>query len=111
MGIENVGEGLIVVTLPPEPNVSNELKNINERVSNRNDCDVIVDFSNVEIVTSFSISNLMILRNMLRDQGHQLILCKVSVPTKCIFTVAGLDAIFEFAEDREAALTAMQHTG
>ncbi len=110
MGIENVGEGVVLVTLPAEPKISDELKNINETVSSRNDCDVIIDFSNVEIITSFSISNLMILRSMLREQGHQLILCKVSVPTKCIFTVAGLDAIFELAEDKEAALAAMQHT-
>jgi anti-anti-sigma factor len=110
MGIENVGEGIILVTLPAEPKISDELKNINEIVSSRNDCDVIIDFSNIEIVTSFSISNLMILRSMLREQGHQLILCKVAVPTKCIFTVAGLDAVFEFAEDKESALAAMQHT-
>jgi anti-anti-sigma factor len=110
MGIENVGEGIILVTLPAEPRITEELKNINEIVSSKNDRDVIIDFSNVEIITSFSISNLMILRTLLREHGHQLVLCNVKVPTKCIFTVAGLDGVFEFAEDKEAALVAAQNT-
>jgi anti-anti-sigma regulatory factor len=110
MGIENIGEDVILVTLPAEPRITDELKHINEIVSKRNDCDVIIDFSNVEIITSFSISNLMILRSLLHEPEHQLIFCKVSVPTKCIFTVAGLDTIFKFAEDKDAALAAVQHT-
>ena len=69
---------------------------------------MIVDFSNAEIITSVSLSNLLILRGLLREHGRTLIFCGVSVPTKCIFMVAGLDGVFEFTDDKYAALAAMQ---
>lgn len=110
MGIQNLSEDVLLADLPSEElQIGNELKSLNEMVSTRSDCDVVVDFSKVEIVTSSDISNLLALRVLLREHGRQLILCSVSVRTKGIFTVAGLDAIFEFADDKHAALAAMQH--
>jgi len=108
MGIQSLSEDILVVELPSkEPNIADELKAINETVSNRSDCDVIIDFSGVEIVTSSSISNLLILRNLVSEQGRRLILCNVAVVTKCIFTVAGLNEVFEFVNDQPAALAAV----
>lgn len=109
MAIQNLNENVILVTLPPEPRISEELKKINELISGKCEQDVIIDFTNVEIITSQNLSNLLILRSLLRDNGRQLMLCNVSMPTKCIFTVAGLDAAFEFADNRQAALAAMQY--
>jgi anti-anti-sigma factor len=111
MGIQNFSEDALLVDLPfEEPQIGNELKNLNEIVSARHDCDVVVDFSKVEIITSSDISNLLALRVLLRKHGHQLILCNVSVLTKGVFTVAGLDAVFEFASDKNAALAVIQHS-
>jgi len=110
MGIQNLSKDVLFVDLPfKELQMGDELKSLNEIVSNRSDCDVVVDFSKVEIVTSSNISNLLALRALLREHGRQLILCGVSAPTKGIFTVAGLDAVFEFANDKRAALAAMGH--
>jgi len=109
MGIQNFSEDVLLADLPSEePQMGNELKNLNEIISTRGDCDVVVDFSKVEIVTSSDISNLLALRGLLREHGRQLILCSVSAPTKGIFTVAGLDAVFELATDKHAALAAIQ---
>lgn len=110
MGIQSLSEDVLVVELPSkEPNIADELKAINETVSNKGDCDVIIDFSQVEIITSSSISNLLILRNLMSEHGRRLILCNVAVVTKCIFTVAGLNDIFEFVNDQPAALAAVGH--
>jgi len=111
MGIQNLlSEDVLVVELPSkEPNIADELKAVNETVSNKPDCDVIIDFSGVELITSSSISNLLILRNLLSEHGHRLILCSVAVITKCIFTVAGLDEVFDFVSDQPAALAAVGH--
>jgi anti-anti-sigma factor len=111
MVIQNLlSEGVLVVELPSkEPNIADELKVVNETVSNKPDCDVIVDFSGVELITSSSISNLLILRNLLSEHGRRLILCNVAVVTKCIFTVAGLDEVFEFVNDQPTALAAVGH--
>jgi anti-anti-sigma regulatory factor len=109
MGIQNFSEDVLFVDLPSkEPQIGKELKNLNEVIVTRSDCDVVIDFFRVELITSSSISNLMILRNLLQERGRQLILCNVAVMTKYIFTVAGLDKVFDFVDDRFSALATME---
>jgi anti-anti-sigma factor len=109
MGIQNFSEDVLFVDLPSkEPRINNELKNLNEVIVTRSDCDVVIDFFRVELITSSSISNLMILRKLLQERGRQLILCNVAVMTKYIFTVAGLDKVFDFVDDRFSALETME---
>ena len=108
MGIENFSENAVLVTLPEEPQVSRELITVNENISDRGGCDVIIDFSRVEILTSSSICNLMILHKLLRECGHRLIFCNVSFPTRCIFRMVGLDEFFEVVDDKFAALEGLQ---
>ena len=110
MGIQNLSEDVVLVELPfKEPQIADELKAVNEIASNKPDLDVIIDFSKVEIVTSSSIGNLIILRNLLHEGGRRLMLCNVAPMTKCIFVVAGLKDIFEFVDDKSTALAAVQH--
>ncbi len=110
MAIESLSKGL-VVTLPVQSEVIvRELKNVNQMVSHGDGCDVVVDFSNVEILHSSSISNLMILRELLYERGCQLILCSVSPSIMSVFTVAGLEKLFEFVDDKQTALAATEHT-
>jgi anti-anti-sigma factor len=112
MGIQSLSEDVLVVELPSkEPDIADELKTVNETVSKKHDCDVIIDFSGVEIITSSSLSNLLILRNLLSDHERRLVLCNLAVVTKCIFTVAGLNDVFEFVNDQPTALAAVQHAG
>lgn len=108
MGIRNLSEDVILVTLPKEPQTGKELRAVNETVSSEGLWDIIIDFSMVEIITSSNISNLLILHRSLEDAGRRLILCSVALPTKCIFKVAGLDGLFEFADDKFAALASMK---
>ena len=110
MGIRNLSDDVLFVTLPQEPQLQLELAAVNEIVSNRADYDVVIDFSSGEIVTSSSISNLLILHNLLDKKGRRLILCNVGFLTRCVFTVIGLDTFFNFAEDKFAALAVIQHS-
>ena len=110
MAIQNISEDVLLVELPfKELQIADELKAVNERISDNTNFDVIIDFSKVEIITSSGIGNLIILRNLLHRQGRQLILCNVAPVTKCIFVVAGLKDVFDFAGDKSAALSAVQH--
>jgi anti-anti-sigma regulatory factor len=104
MGIENLSKDALLVTLPKAPQLSDELGDVNEMVSNKCDFDVVIDFARVEVLTSENICNLMILNNLLSGLGHKLVLCSVSFPNRCIFKVTGLEAVFEFADDKSAAL-------
>jgi len=108
MGIQNWSEDIILVDLPQEPDIGDELKSVIEMVRDRGDCEVVIDFSKVDIVTSSSLSKLLKLRKMLADCGHRLIFCNVAAATRGIFTVTGLDGIFELADDKFVALASLQ---
>ena len=111
MGIKNIAEDVVLVALPPDGARRAEvLKAVNEVVSNKSDSDVIMDFSGVEIINSWNISNLLILQSLLADSDHKLVLCNVTTVTKCIFVVAGLSDIFIFADGKPAALEAVGKT-
>jgi len=106
--MHNLSENIVLVVLPEEPELNQELKNFNEAVSKGTDYDVIISFSRVEIVTSSSLSTLIALRGLLREHQHRLILCSVSFPTRCIFKVVGLEELFEFSDDKLAALEKLE---
>ncbi len=108
MGFQNWSDDVILVELPREPRMRDELKTLIGIVRDRGDCDVVIDFHNIDIMTSTSISALLRLRKLLTDCGHQLIFCDVCPATKGIFAVVGLDEIFDFADDKFSAFAALQ---
>ena len=108
MGFQNWSDDIILVDLSREPRMRSELKTIVEIVRDRGDCDVVVDFSSVDIMTSTSISGLLRLRKLLTDCGHRLIFCNEPAATRSVFSVVGLDEVFEFAEDKFAALATIK---
>jgi anti-anti-sigma factor len=69
---------------------------------------VVIDFCQVDIITSSSISKLLKLRKLLADCGHRLIFCSVAPATRGVFTVTGLDGIFEITDDKFVALASLQ---
>ena len=108
MGIQNWSENIVLVDLPQEPEMGDELKAVTEIIRDRGDCDMVVDFSCVDIVTSSSLSKLLKLRKLVGDCGHRLVFCSVAPATKGIFTVTGLDGVFEVADDKFVALASLQ---
>ena len=111
MGIQNWSEEIVLVDLPPEPEMGEELKTATQVVRDRGDCEVVVDFSKVDIVTSSSLSKLLRLKKLMSDCGHRLVFCNVAPATKGIFTVTGLDGIFEIVDDKFIALASLQMVG
>ena len=109
MGIDHSLKGILTVDLLPEPDMCTELENVAEVVRDGGDCDVVVDFSSVDIITSLSISKLLKLNRLLDGFGHRLVLCGLINATKQIFKLAGLDQVFDFTDDKSAALTAVKH--
>ena len=112
MGIKNLSKDTLLVELPSKsPKIAMQLKAVNETVSKNGSCDVIIDFSRVEIINSANISNLLILHNMVQNSGHRLIFCNVATVTKCIFVVAGLNEVFEFADTQSKARATVEQAG
>ncbi|HON90725.1 MAG TPA: STAS domain-containing protein [Sedimentisphaerales bacterium] len=103
MAIQNLSEQVLLITLPAEPQSSKELEVMVRSARAGLECDVIVDFSLVEILSSATLCNLMILERLVSANDRQLILCSVPKNIAGIFTRVGLDKLFRFAEDEFAA--------
>ena len=104
MVIEACSEHAVVVDLPPLPEATGELSAVTEIVYETGGCDLVIDFSRVEIITSACISSLLVLHTMLIQSGRRLVLCSVCAPVRRIFELTGLDEVFRFAQDDSAAL-------
>ena len=111
MGIHRWSEDMILVDLPRELEKQNELQTVIGMVRDRGDYDVVIDFSHVDVVGGACLAGLLEVQRLLNDCGHKLTLCSVAPATKGIFTIARLDDLFEFAEDRFAALASLQTIG
>jgi anti-anti-sigma factor len=109
MGIQDISENVILADVTAEPGLNDELKNVTEVVRERGDCDVVIDFSKVDIVTSSSLSKLLKLRKLLLDCNRRLVLCCVAKATKAIFSVTALDDVFEMVNDQFAALASLNN--
>jgi anti-anti-sigma regulatory factor len=110
MRTERLSDGILLVVLSKEPHLRNELAELNETISKASPCDVIIDLCLVEIITSSSISNLMILRDLLSKSGRNLVLCNVALATKGLFRTVGLENLFHFAADRSSAVATIEST-
>jgi anti-anti-sigma factor len=108
MGIQNWSENIILVDLPAEPQLGDELKTVADIVKDRGDCDVVLDFSSIDIISSSSLSKLLKMRKLLLDCEHKLIFCNVAPATKGIFAVTGLEGTFKVVDDKFVALAGLQ---
>jgi len=110
VGIENYMEDVLLVTLPREPHLGSELDEVTEIVSEGCNRDVIVDFSDVGMLTSESICGLMILDKYLSSFGRQLVFYNASAAIKHVFARTGLAVVFTFANDEHAALRVVRRS-
>jgi len=109
MAIKKISEDILLVELPfARSKMTEELSTVNEMVSDQCTYDVIIDFFRVELISSSNISTLLVLRNMLQNAGHQLVLCNVKVVTKSVFTIVGLRKVFTFANNKESAFVILR---
>jgi anti-anti-sigma factor len=108
MGIQEWSENVLLVNVTPEPDMCDELKTVTDMVRQRTSCSVVLDFSDVDIVTSSSLAQLLRLQKQIDDNDQQFIVCGMSKRTMSIFSVTGLDKVFEFADDKFTALAGLQ---
>ena len=104
MGLRNLSEDVLLVTLPRLPQQSDELEAVNTMLSEAIDRDIVIDFSRVEMLTSESICGLLILSKLLSGAGRQLVLCSTPPAINDIFVRTGLLSVFEFANTESDAL-------
>jgi anti-anti-sigma regulatory factor len=110
MATQNLSEHVLLITLPAEPQLSRDLEVVAQSTRPASDCDVIVDFSLVEVLPSATICHLIVLERVLSAAGRELVLCSVSVNVKAVFRRVGLHKLFRFADDELAAVQALDRS-
>jgi anti-anti-sigma factor len=111
MGIQNWSDNLLLVNLSKEPDMGEELLTVISMITEQHDLDVVVDFADVDIITSSSVAKLLKLRKVTYDNGRKLIFSSVRPKTKSIFNITGLDNVFDFVNDQFLALASVQMAG
>ena len=105
MSIRSFSDNILLVSLPAQPQQSDEFETLNGMLSEKIDHDVVMNFSEVEMLTSESICGLLILAKLLSGAGHDFVLCDVPPAINDIFDRTGLLSVFEFADKEADAVT------
>ncbi|MBN1796835.1 MAG: STAS domain-containing protein [Sedimentisphaerales bacterium] len=106
--LDIISDQCVSVAFPGNTSIAKVLQSVREIVTKEPQYSVIVDLSKVTILSSRNLSELMMLRNTLDQNGQRLILCNVPFQIKCEFRVAGLHKVFEFSQDKYSAMNALQ---
>lgn len=104
MSIEVSKDGVILVKLLGEPETRKKLDIVLRHVRDGNDRDVIMDFSDVTILTSRSLSPLLRLHDFLDSRGRRLVLYNMDQATLGVLSVTALDMVFHTANSEPDAL-------
>ncbi len=111
MNIYRWSEDVILVDLPEELDKHHPLQTVLALLRRGDACDVVVDFSHVRVVGGAWLAQLRNIQKLANESGHRLTLCGLAPALRGIFTIAHLDDLFEFAEDRFTTLTSPQLVG
>jgi anti-anti-sigma factor len=107
MGTQEWSDSIIMVDLDNDPEFTDELSGLMERLS-KNIKDVVLNFSRVKFINSSNVSLLLKVRKIVLDHKRKLKLCSIPVQVWGVFLLTGLDSIFEVAEDTASALAGLQ---
>ncbi len=110
MTTQNLSEHVLLIALPAEPQLSRDLEVVASSMHPASDCDVIVDFSRVEVLPSATICHLIVLERVLSAAGRELILCSASPDVKAVFRRVGLHKLFRFADNELAAVQSLDRS-
>jgi anti-anti-sigma factor len=108
MAIQNGPDGAILVDLPEEPALEEELDEVVRLVRTLVACDVVVDFSRITVFNSACLASLLRLRNHLQMHGGRLVLCNIGARTSSILAVTGLTGVFETSGSMQDALAVIR---
>jgi anti-anti-sigma regulatory factor len=110
MAIQKWSESVILVNIDSESQVDEELQWVKKVASKNVNCDIIMRFPLVTTISQPSLIELVRLQRSLALSGHRLIISSASSKTKRLFSLAGLDNLFEITTDLHDSLSKLQKT-
>jgi anti-anti-sigma factor len=108
MDVRRFEQKVWLAFLPGEPQLRPELALLRRRLADADETNLVLDLSRVEIIGSRSLGLLVRLHRLLSEKGRRLILCGTRPVTQCVFRVAALDGVFDFAADKSEALDTLR---
>lgn len=107
--MEQLTDDILLALLRPAPSTAEDLKILTEKtVTGDQPSHIILDMTRVETLSSSNLGNLLILRKALDSKNRRLIMINTALPTKCLLNTAGIEELFEFAENKDHALKMLQ---
>ena len=108
MAISNLTEHVLLITLPSRPQASSDIERATRKITAKRPQHVIIDFSQVHIVSSSTVSELLIIENHLHELNRHLILCCLPARVSGLLKSVGLQGLFQVAEDSLGALELLE---
>lgn len=69
---------------------------------------ILIDFTNVEHLSSAALGTLITINNRIRQKGGQLRLCNIDSQIYEVFIITKLNKLFQIYDDREQALASFK---
>jgi len=97
-----------MVDLQDDPSLTDDLNALIEKIDEKKDADVVVNFEMVNFLNSSNIAKLLKLRKVITGHQRKLVLCGINTNVWGLFMVTGLDKVFEFTESVATGLASVQ---
>ena len=107
MSVQQWSEDVLVARLTDDPQLSEDMNEVGDRLRGGK-CDVVLDLSDLRLLTSSGISRLLRLRKHMIESNRTLMLCSLQDRVWGVFLATGLDSIFTFAATVSEALAQIQ---
>lgn len=107
MNVEQLVEQVLLIKLSHGSPGDDELEAALGMTSKERSRHVVIDFSEVQMMTSGMLSQLMILERQLDAFDRRLVLCSVPPEIANVFQRVGLQSLFRFAKDQTTAFESL----
>lgn len=107
MTIQKWSDSIIVAELSDDPQFTEEMVSLTDMVK-QNCVNVVINLSAVGHLNSSNLSSLLRLRKQVLAGEGRIILCGIDSRVRTVFSITGLDKVFEFTDDPATALTSIQ---
>ena len=95
---------VVIVRLPPEPQINDELDTVIQVAVNDTSFDIIVDFADVQTISQLSLCRLVILHRILQNSAQQLGFCNIGHAIRSLFQKHSIGRFIESDWNRGISL-------
>jgi len=108
MPIQQWSDGILLVDLADEPQFTDDLQSISERIDSHGPVCVVLNLAGLKQVSSSQITALLRMRRKIVAGRKRMRLCCVPDLVWGVVLVMGLDKVFDFSPDVPSALASLQ---